>query len=371
MSSRNGSLDVLRCVAIVLVINCHAAVTFVGEPWRSVLGLGGRGVDLFFVLSGWLLGQQLLTELAETSTIEVRRFWARRWLRTLPAYYAVLAFSYLWQIVQKDNYQLDLSYLFFGQTYLSEMPYFGVSWSLCVEEHFYLLIAPLLLLLRWRWGAIALAVLLVVPTVLRAVGWSGSTQTHLRWDQCGAGVLLAFFSVYVPQLWRRLCLVAMPLAVLGLAAAAFNFLCRAHRDWEIADLSTTAWTGIAASWVLLANASPFWRSGYHLAAARYLADRSYALYLLHVEAIVIVRKIEGIPFVLTLLLVWGLSLLLAEVLFRGVERPVMRAREWFSWSRGKAEPRSPLAPLAPIGQEVAQPRPRKMARPTALATGAA
>ena len=160
MKHRNGSMDILRSLAIITVVNCHAGTAFATDPIRSIFGLGGRGVDLFFVLSGWLLGHQLLTELREKGTIEIKRFWLRRWVRTLPAYYAVLLPTYLQQMYKYHELSFNPSFLVFGQTYWSTMPYFGISWSLCVEEHFYLLIAPLLMLLRRGWGAIALLVLL-------------------------------------------------------------------------------------------------------------------------------------------------------------------------------------------------------------------
>src|SRR6516165_1345813 len=77
---RNPALDVLRSLAIIMVVNCHVAGTFAPAPDQSyskVLQLGGIGVELFFVLSGWLLGRQLCLELADTGTIDVWRFWLR------------------------------------------------------------------------------------------------------------------------------------------------------------------------------------------------------------------------------------------------------------------------------------------------------
>src|SRR5579884_3027998 len=87
---RVPSLDVLRSLAITLVFFDHAGVLS-GRPALHPLIAGGAGVDLFFVLSGWLLGRQLLVELRARDTIDVPRFLARRWMRTLPAYYALLA----------------------------------------------------------------------------------------------------------------------------------------------------------------------------------------------------------------------------------------------------------------------------------------
>ena len=239
MSRRNGTLDTLRSLAIVMVVTCHAVSAYGSPESLHVLQMGGKGVDLFFVLSGWLLGHQLLMELKSTGSIDVPRFWLRRWLRTLPAYYAVLGLTFAWQAIGRGNQGLDWSYVFFGQTYLSDMPYFGVSWSLCVEEQFYLAVAPLLLLFfRHRRALPLLPLLLLVPPVCRAMGWYGSlSQTHVRWDQCAVGVVLACVAVFRPGWWQQLCRLAPVVALGGLAAAGFNAASRCNPGWGTGDLA--------------------------------------------------------------------------------------------------------------------------------------
>src|SRR5262249_29913722 len=141
---RKKSLDVLRALAIILVVNCHTVSAYGLPNALGFLSVGGVGVDLFFCLSGWLLGKQLCLELKERATIDVRRFWLRRWLRPLPAYYAVLGLS-LSQAALKGQVPSNWpAYLVFMQNY-THVSIFGISWSLCVEEHFYLCVAPLLL----------------------------------------------------------------------------------------------------------------------------------------------------------------------------------------------------------------------------------
>jgi len=116
---RYASLDLLRALAIVLVVHCHSASGFAEPPLSTVLKLGGKGVELFFVLSGWLLGRQLVLELERTGKIELLRFWARRWMRTLPAYYGVLVIISVY-ILARNGQPLRPEYLVFGQTYLAE-----------------------------------------------------------------------------------------------------------------------------------------------------------------------------------------------------------------------------------------------------------
>lgn len=339
---RYPGLDLLRALAIVLVVNCHATTAFGSPPDFRVFQLGGKGVDLFFVLSGWLLGRQLMRELRDTNTIDLRRFWYRRWLRTLPAYFAVLALTFAWQIA-RGNRDLRLSYLFFGQTYLTDLPYFGVSWSLCVEEHFYLAVAPLLLIFwRWRAALVLLPVLLALPVVCRAAGWffrDAGIETHARYDPCAVGVLLAAIDATRPRLWALLRRFAPLLALAGLAAAGRDIACRLNPQWGPGDQGILAWALIFGSWVLLAAARPDWAVG-RLPGVRYVAERSYAVYLLHPDALAIARRFEGLSFGAFVVLAWVLSLVLAEGLYRLVELPGMRLRERFgaSRSRGAAPP---------------------------------
>lgn len=344
--ARYPGLDLLRALAIALVVNCHAVSAFGSPPEYYVLQLGGRGVDLFFVLSGWLLGRQLMRELRDTGGIDLRRFWFRRWLRTLPAYYAVLALTFAWQLA-RGNTHLRPSYLFFGQTYLTDLPYFGVSWSLCVEEHFYLLVAPALLTFwRWRGTLVLLPLLLTLPLVCRLAGWyvrDPLIETHARYDPCAVGVLLAAIDVALPRVWAALRRLAPLLALAGLIAAGRDAACRLNPQWGLGDQEILAWALIFGSWVLLAAARPDWAAG-RLPGVRYVAERSYAVYLLHPEAFALLgalrRKVgfEPVPFGLYLVAVWAVSLALAEVLYRVVERPGMRLREWFGASRSRDLP---------------------------------
>ncbi|MCE9590103.1 MAG: acyltransferase [Planctomycetes bacterium] len=351
---RNPTLDFLRAAAIVLVVFCHVTTEYGLPNGLSFMQLGGVGVDLFFCLSGWLLGKQLCEEFKKTGTIELRRFWFRRWLRTLPAYYAVLLFTIAQSAVQHKT-PVCWQYFVFLQNYVgpSPMAFFGVSWSLCVEEHFYLMVAPLLLLfLRNRWFTVAAPLLLLVPLASRLGapwveqhwGWRWNLQmTHLRYDQCAAGVLLAVVAVFAPKAWGWLCKAATVLAPIGVILIALNFYWRYARP-DISDWSLPVWSFIFCMLIVLANSNDFWRTRFRVPGTRYLADRAYSIYLLHVEGIAVVARLDGwlegghegghrLPLILYLVGVWAVSLLAAEVLYRCVEKPFMQAREKFGASR--------------------------------------
>jgi peptidoglycan/LPS O-acetylase OafA/YrhL len=143
---RNNNLDLLRATAIILVVIYHLFVQWpVTDPGiRDWTKYGQYGVDLFFVLSGWLIGGLYWREYLKFGDVHVGRFWMRRWFRTLPPYYVALLISWVAVYTQRGT-PWDSGYLFFIQNFYYQIPYFSVSWSLAVEEHFYLF-APLLLL---------------------------------------------------------------------------------------------------------------------------------------------------------------------------------------------------------------------------------
>jgi peptidoglycan/LPS O-acetylase OafA/YrhL len=331
MTRRNGSLDALRAAAIGMVLACHLTNTFLpGTGVASVAAVGGRGVDLFFVLSGWLLGSQLFREAERTGTIDVRRFWVRRWLRTLPAYHAMLLATFGQIVVQGRADRIDWRYLLFVQNYLPDMPYLGVTWSLCVEEHFYLAVAPAVwLAFRRRWGVWLVAVIASGLVAAHVAGWYPTHNTyeiyasHVRWEQCAAGVVLAWVAARRPRAWAWLVRRSLPLAGLATVLIVVAVLNATLWGWWLPGWGTFGWGLIFAAWVLRAvvreRAVPAW--------IEFVATRAYAIYLVHVEAIAAVRHLGEMPAGVRMVLALGLAFALAEVLYRCVERPFMRLRE--------------------------------------------
>lgn len=142
---RAFGLDVLRVLAVssVLVAHCNfpfLPLTGAVEAWQLA---GHYGVELFFALSGYLLGNAMVRA-AQAGAAEVRTFWLRRALRTMPAYYLFLFIN--WTLPTPDGvYPPIAPYFVFLQSALHPPGMFFLeSWSLCVEEVFYL-VAPLLM----------------------------------------------------------------------------------------------------------------------------------------------------------------------------------------------------------------------------------
>lgn len=135
-SKRVFGLDFARALAIILVLLSHFFKNF------DVLGF--FGVELFFALSGYLLGQIMWRIFGkDTSPAVVFNFWQRRWFRTIPNYFLFLFLMIPFHIyIKKDviEWSVIREYFYFGQNLLKvSSGFFGISWSLCVEEWFYLL----------------------------------------------------------------------------------------------------------------------------------------------------------------------------------------------------------------------------------------
>src|SRR5256886_17058512 len=148
---RQPGLDLLRALAIIVVVIYHAALFGSKLPAR-VDRFGWIGVDLFFVLSGYLIGGQLLASLARDQSIHLGRFFARRVLRIMPAYFAVLAIYFLLPSSREypEMSQPLWKFLLSIQNIaLHGGTAFSHAWSLAVEDQFYLAL-PFILLFLYR-----------------------------------------------------------------------------------------------------------------------------------------------------------------------------------------------------------------------------
>jgi peptidoglycan/LPS O-acetylase OafA/YrhL len=154
-SNRVFGLDVVRSVAILCVLACHWLISAYNTPSAGAAAncLATYGVDLFFVLSGYLIGGILIRD-AESygmSRDTIVNFWRRRWYRTLPNYYAYLLIAFAvdrpWKF---GRTRLVTLYPVFLQNFAWNIgPFYIASWSLAIEDWFYLLF-PLLIV--WRPG---------------------------------------------------------------------------------------------------------------------------------------------------------------------------------------------------------------------------
>ena len=236
--ARIFQLDVLRGFAIFMVMGVHVPAYPI---WSN---FGGYGVDLFFVLSGFLISNLLFTEYRKTHNIQCLRFLARRGMKLYPSFYLLLAvtliYAYFWQVPLKG--QAILGEAILTQNYLGGI--WGHTWSLAVEEHFYLLLPVLLIVLMkqnpgardpFRKLPLVFGIVATGCLVLRVIGAQHPqadfhaghfAPTHLRADTLFFGVLLSYLHNFRPEVliaatrepWR---LPVSLISVLGFVPAFF------------------------------------------------------------------------------------------------------------------------------------------------------
>jgi peptidoglycan/LPS O-acetylase OafA/YrhL len=239
---RRPGLDLLRALAIIVVVIYHAGIMGFPLPNR-VHRWGWIGVDLFFVLSGYLIGGQLLAELARNERLNLARFYARRALRIMPAYFLILAIYFLLPTLREypDMAQPLWKFLFSVQNVaLHGGTAFSHAWSLAVEDQFYFALPFLLLVLFWRpRAAIVLSCGIVLGGILLraflaaqnrlvdgAIAFRGFQAwiyypTWTRLDPLVFGVMIAAIEKFRPQLWHRLTNSAMWLWLPGVALIVY------------------------------------------------------------------------------------------------------------------------------------------------------
>lgn len=341
---RDLSLDIMRGMAILLAMGDHINHADTG-PLLNLLQapaarIGWAGVDLFFVLSGFLIGGMILKEARNTGGFDYKRFLARRMLRLWPTLYTFLFAMLLFGFPARD---------FFWQIALHIQGYAKFKsathlWSLAVEEQFYLILGlgfPLLSrAFGWRrtlpW--ILVGVIVLCPA-LRAIGsWGGvghrelHTLTHFRIDALACGVLIAFLALERPKLFDHL--LGRPLTWVVVASLGVAFLWVVPRQSHMGEIAgySVSWVASAAILFLLYRrpiAGPFILPGRVLA---FLGQISYPLYLWHVAVLRLGEKYiprfigEGHGVLQTLLIYLGaIAVAFSVTIF--VERPFMSYRD--------------------------------------------
>ncbi len=331
---RNKSMDTLRATAIMMVLVAHAVYSYGAPSALAPLQMFGMGVDLFFVLSGWLLGSALIKEQKRNEKIDVKRFWVRRWMRTLPAYYAVLFALSMQQWLTKNNFSFPFEYIFFYQNYQMPLNYFSISWSLAVEEQFYLIIAPLLATLARLKKRVGLAVLFTIffmPFVFREVGvYEHLKQTHVRLDCCAFGVLLAYFYHHYNNVWKQIERWAIPIAIC-LTVVLLTYLVNRYISVDTITSPDKLLLALTfGSYVVLANSKEYNLNDVGGNISCYIATRSYSMYLLHPEALALTNKFaKDQHFIFYFIVMMLFTCLLSEVLYRVIELPGMNLRNRF------------------------------------------
>ncbi|MDO1528738.1 acyltransferase [Fulvimonas sp. R45] len=296
---RLPGLDLLRAIAIVWVMLFHSwMIGGLAQPFQAVADYGWMGVDLFFVLSGYLIGSQVLAPLCRGEPLRLGEFYLRRAFRILPAFLVVLVvYAGFPSLREAPGMQPVWQFLTYTMNLLIDYRYnpaFSHAWSLCVEEHFYLVFPLLAWLLSRRpsrlatvstcAGVMLAGMLLRGHAALRGMDFLESIYypTWTRLDGLLAGVMLAVLQTWCPALWARLQVRANALAPLGMivvAAAIWLFRDRTSLAADVLGYPLLA-LGLALV-VAAATSRQGWLGRRGVPGAGWIAAVSYSLYLSH------------------------------------------------------------------------------------------
>jgi peptidoglycan/LPS O-acetylase OafA/YrhL len=365
--------DVLRTVAILLVFSAHFSGEF-GISSRvaqlPIFYFGWTGVDLFFVLSGFLIGLQLWKELERTGRIDVPQFLLRRGLRIWPLYYSFVGFI----AVEGLLFHRNLSGIWADASLTSN--YFhgqvGGGWSLSTEEQFYILFPVALVLVSWllrvrqMWLVPVTALAVVTISRVLTIQNFGNTARprmyfpiHTHSDGLAIGALLAWAYVLRPDIMRgrigqRVIAPIMLVSGIGVHAASavvFNYLALALIY------------GAFAIWAV--NLS---RIAFLEMRGFYLVSRlSYCVYLNHFGLIPLVlhylaplRTMGMWGFGSAYVITFGICVLFSAATFVLIEQPFLQLRTRFLSSRSpssvqllpKAQPLPTFDSYPPIAPDI-------------------
>jgi len=336
--------------------------------------MGQLGVELFFVLSGFLIGNILVRAFMDSdkfSIADMRQFWIRRWFRTLPAYWLIVtadSLLYIWLHIQSYEYPRFFYYLFIQNLwYPHPRFFFGESWSLSVEEWFYLTL-PICLYTASRLFKIRnkSKFLMVVFTayLLVFVGIRFINAFHpingpaidfgirkvvlFRLDAVMYGVLFAWLQNFRPVLFVGVKNYLLPLSIAG--AMVIYYLLTPEGVALCASSSTSVFMMNAFFYLFTpllfslclpcANGIKQINSQFWTRFFTHISKISYSMYLVHYSLIYIplsifshARSVRSVS--LIYLCYWVAVLLLSAALYRYFEYPVMQLREQFKMPRTK------------------------------------
>jgi peptidoglycan/LPS O-acetylase OafA/YrhL len=353
-------LDHLRALAILFVFLFHYGRIFPHPQWTNTTSkFGWTGVDLFFVLSGYLISSQLFAKMAKGKTISLKEFFLKRFFRIIPAYLVVVLIYFSFPFVREHEALSPLwKYLTFTLNFgldLRTQGTFSHAWSLCIEEQFYLLFPLILVTLiyfrslkKGAWLIVSLFIAgfavriysyytFITPFLGEDYAWSFWNEwiyypTYCRLDGLLAGVSIAALFQFRPLLKDRIIKSGNLVFVLSmLILASAYFLCLNEQSFK-ASVFGFPLVSIGYGLMVIAAISPTcflckFRSNITTA----IATLSYSLYLAHKFVTHVtqeqlskfnIEKNSNLMFLICIITTLAFSFLMNRI----IEKPFLRLR---------------------------------------------
>lgn len=348
MSKRIFGLDLIRSCAILFVLISHSRFFLLKfYPKLDLLSLFGYfGVEIFFVLSGFLIGKILLRLISRGwNIIDLIKFWFARWIRTLPNYYLFLIGYILLYLKLFSLHCFDIKYFFFVQNFFSpHPPFFPEAWALSVEEWFYIIFPLLLFIFSFfkkndcKQVYIIIALVLIIfceilkffHVYLTNPNWDEGVRKVVifRLDATIIGSLMAYIDYHFPRLPKR---TITCLGFLGLCFCLFFYI-QYNRDQSLFMKTFYFFiTDISLAFILLFFSQLNSFSSKITNLVTFISRISYCLYLVNLSLVYILLKnylyaasLKAAFF--NLFLYWVLTFCLAICIYHFYERPIMEYR---------------------------------------------
>jgi peptidoglycan/LPS O-acetylase OafA/YrhL len=357
-SKRVFGLDLMRAIAIINVVIVHATWMniFPKYPWIPII----PGVELFFVLSGFLIGTILLNTFLnkkEFGLKQMAQFWKRRWFRTLPNYYLILLFNIIFVyfgIIREYFSQFNWKFFFFVQNLFSEFHgFFWESWSLTIEEWFYLSFPIILFLLnvilrktlqKKQIFLTNIIIFLCFSVLMRLFigskleidnGFWYDVKIHkviiYHLDGIALGLLAAYIKYFAPEFWHKSRNITF---ILGLTIC----LLMPYMNWNPTDTSTIIFKISMQSvgcFLLLPRFETIKTAPKALTkVVTHISLISYSMYLINLSMVASVItsniQIDGKgEAVLWYAIYWIVVILASTIIYKFYEKPIMDLRDKF------------------------------------------
>ena len=362
LSKRIYGLDIMRCIAIMLVVIQHSHLYINNSEVNKATQFISHidGVDIFFVLSGFLIGQILIRTFGNDKIKfrDLLQFWTNRWFRTLPLYYFILIILIILGGATDLKNQLGAYFLFLQNFFWGTFPFFGESWSLAVEEWFYFLIPLSLFILRYKKVSLRKSIILVITGVLlisffaRIIKLTSINIDHFdlffwnkainfvvltRLDCILLGVLGAYIMKTRPEMWKnkknKFAIIGLVLLVAQYTLYFYSWNC--ENNFGKIYLSLFATTIRCTPYLFML---PFFHQlttgkGIIYQTVSYISVVSYSLYLVNLtftglifERITLPAFLEDYQWILYMIFIFAVS----TITYKLIEQPSLKLRGVFN-----------------------------------------
>jgi peptidoglycan/LPS O-acetylase OafA/YrhL len=351
IKKRNFGLDVIRFFAIWLVLLQHGGYPLI--KGLEGLKIGGFGVEVFFVLSGYLIGGILIKALEKENSLKsIWNFWVKRWFRILPVYYLMLAIKYFFF---DDSVGVNiLYYIFFLQNNFYGISFYSVTWSLVIEEWFYLL-APIFIFIvfkcfksnKTRLINFCLFLLFILAirllyVYLYDVPYSGvNGNVPFRLDSLFIGVLLMFIKIKFNKFYFILAkLWVFIVSIIVLGSYLFFVASLPSNNSSINDLIFTRTIGFSFVSLFASLLIPFCEINlsidktktafnYLFNVVTYTSIFTYAIYLIHplVFSVLIHTNPITTNYNINFIIAIVITYIFAAILYYGYESKWLKLRD--------------------------------------------